>query len=202
MGHLVFNLDKFIAKCEAIFGVGTYDYSKIQYRDSQTALEIVCPKEGHGSFWKTAGNLLQRRRGCPVCLTGKKSWAIPPSQVDVGAQTDDRLTAVIERYTKEVGADIASKTTIQYFKSSAVGIVIATIDKDPHHKWVLFFVCEEVSHVLDFVLRGKLDGSVWTSTSPLVHSHFSHRAFDRLNQYVKTLPEYREDEINPNQNLW
>ena len=56
------NLDEFIKRANEVHGVGTYDYSKVKYINSQTKIEIICPK--HGSFWQTPNAHLQ---GC-TCL--------------------------------------------------------------------------------------------------------------------------------------
>ena len=56
------NLDEFIKRANEVHGVGTYDYSKVKYINSQTKIEIICPK--HGSFWQTPNAHLQ----CCTCL--------------------------------------------------------------------------------------------------------------------------------------
>ena len=43
---------------------GKYDYSKVDYRNTKSKVEIVCPE--HGSFWQTACDHLAGR-GCPTC---------------------------------------------------------------------------------------------------------------------------------------
>lgn len=45
---------------------GKYDYSKIEYKNAQEKVEIVCPK--HGSFWQGPYTHLQGV-GCPNCST-------------------------------------------------------------------------------------------------------------------------------------
>lgn len=46
---------------------GKYDYSKVNYINWNTKVEIVCLE--HGSFWQTPNN--HRRKGCPVCNMSK-----------------------------------------------------------------------------------------------------------------------------------
>jgi len=45
-----------------------YDYSKIKYLNSNTKIEILCPK--HGSFWQTP-NMHKLGSGCPRCSESK-----------------------------------------------------------------------------------------------------------------------------------
>lgn len=66
MGKKVTTED-FIIKAKEIHG-DKYDYSKVQYVNSSTKVEIICPK--HGSFWQTPNNHLSRKRGCPECNGG------------------------------------------------------------------------------------------------------------------------------------
>ena len=56
--------DEFIKKANEIHGIGTYDYCKVNYINSQTKVEIICQK--HGSFWQTSNSHLCGQ-GCPKC---------------------------------------------------------------------------------------------------------------------------------------
>lgn len=56
-------LEKFIEKANNIHH-GFFDYSKVQYINNSTKVDIVCPK--HGIFSCTPANHL-KGRGCPIC---------------------------------------------------------------------------------------------------------------------------------------
>lgn len=62
------NREKFIEKSIEIYGT-KYDYSKVEYIDMKTPVEIICPI--HGSFWvKPADHLHANKgkgKGCPLC---------------------------------------------------------------------------------------------------------------------------------------
>ena len=58
----------FIEKAKEIHG-DKYDYSKVEYVNSQTKVCIICPK--HGEFWQTPLNHL-KGKGCPDCYGNKK----------------------------------------------------------------------------------------------------------------------------------
>lgn len=45
-----------------------YDYSKVNYKNNNTKVEIICPK--HGSFWSTPGNHLSGK-SCFKCQSSK-----------------------------------------------------------------------------------------------------------------------------------
>ena len=53
----------FIFKAKEIYG-DKYDYSKVEYKNIETKVCIICPK--HGEFWVTPNNFF-RGRECPVC---------------------------------------------------------------------------------------------------------------------------------------
>lgn len=55
--------DDFIMKAKKIHGE-IYDYSKVEYKNAHTKVEIICPK--HGSFWQTPNNHLSGRK-CKIC---------------------------------------------------------------------------------------------------------------------------------------
>lgn len=57
------NLKEFLEKVRKIHG-DKYDYSKVEYKNSQTKVIIICPI--HGEFQIIPDSLL-RGRGCPLC---------------------------------------------------------------------------------------------------------------------------------------
>ena len=59
--------DEFITKAIEVHS-GKYDYSKVEYVNSQTKVCIICPK--HGEFWQTP-NIHLRGGGCKKCSTIK-----------------------------------------------------------------------------------------------------------------------------------
>jgi len=61
--------ENFIRKAREIYG-WKYDYSKVEYKDSQTKVCIICPV--HGEIWETPEYHISKR-GCLKCYTTKKS---------------------------------------------------------------------------------------------------------------------------------
>lgn len=61
--------EEFIEKAKAIHG-DKYDYSKVNYINNHTKVEIICPK--HGSFWQKPCHHINRGDGCPECRKNKK----------------------------------------------------------------------------------------------------------------------------------
>lgn len=56
--------EEFIKKCREIHG-DRYDYSKVNYVNNKTKVEIICPI--HGSFYQTPRAHLCKKHGCPYC---------------------------------------------------------------------------------------------------------------------------------------
>jgi len=68
----------FINKAIEIHG-DQYDYTKSEYINVDTKLEIICKKTGHGSFLQTPYKHLTRKQGCPICGIDKsKNKRIKP----------------------------------------------------------------------------------------------------------------------------
>lgn len=63
MGAPRVTLEVFLERSKAIHGE-KYDYSKVNWVDTHTKVEIVCPK--HGSFFQTPFKHMQKQ-GCPAC---------------------------------------------------------------------------------------------------------------------------------------
>ena len=54
----------FIEESKTIHG-DKYDYSKVEYKNSETKVCIICPK--HGEFWQTPYKHIKNRQGCSKC---------------------------------------------------------------------------------------------------------------------------------------
>lgn len=64
--------ERFIEKAKIIFG-DAYDYGKVPNEfksNSSVKVEIICPK--HGSFFKSYGNHIIKKQGCPECAKKDK----------------------------------------------------------------------------------------------------------------------------------
>lgn len=62
--------EQFVVNARNIHG-SLYDYSRVNYVNSQTKVDIVCKE--HGSFWQTPNNHLSQTHKCPKCSTGNIS---------------------------------------------------------------------------------------------------------------------------------
>ena len=63
-------IEEFIEKANKIHGLGTYDYSKVNYINNHTDVIIICSI--HGEFLQNPSNHLQGK-GCPLCSWKKLS---------------------------------------------------------------------------------------------------------------------------------
>lgn len=61
-------LEKFIEKSQKTHG-NKYDYSKVEYINSETKVCIICPE--HGEFWQTPAAHV-RGRSCPKCANNSR----------------------------------------------------------------------------------------------------------------------------------
>jgi hypothetical protein len=57
--------EEFIEKAKEVHG-DKYDYSKVEYKNRDTKVCIICKKEGHGEFYQRPGDHL-KGSGCPNC---------------------------------------------------------------------------------------------------------------------------------------
>lgn len=63
--------DEYISRCKKAHG-DKYDYSKTIYVSGKEKVEVICPLEGHGSFFVVAAPHYQRFRGCPTCFKNNR----------------------------------------------------------------------------------------------------------------------------------
>lgn len=67
---LAFTLEQFIEKARKIHG-DKYDYSKVNYINSQTKVCIICPE--HGEFWQLPNDHIRGQK-CPKCSHPSKKY--------------------------------------------------------------------------------------------------------------------------------
>ena len=60
-----YSKEQFIQKAKEVHG-NKYDYSKVNYTNMNTKVEIICKK--HGNFWQIPSKHLNGQ-GCPLCKT-------------------------------------------------------------------------------------------------------------------------------------
>lgn len=58
------SLDEFIGRANTVHK-SKYDYSKVEYKDCDTKVEILCKE--HGKFMQTTYAHTNMRQGCPIC---------------------------------------------------------------------------------------------------------------------------------------
>lgn len=61
--------ERFVEEARKIHG-DRYDYSKVDYKNANTKVCIICPE--HGEFWQTPIGHLSNYQGCPFCKTRSK----------------------------------------------------------------------------------------------------------------------------------
>ena len=77
-GNAKLTTDEFIKKAREIHG-DKYDYSKVEYKNYDTKVCIICPK--HGEFWQTPYEHLVGH-GCPKCAKEKQVSRLKSSTED------------------------------------------------------------------------------------------------------------------------
>jgi len=73
----------FIARAKKVHG-DKYDYSKVEYKDMRSKVEIVCPH--HGAFWQRAQSHLLGN-GCPECKREAHIARIKQMMASIDAQS-------------------------------------------------------------------------------------------------------------------
>ena len=67
-GNIRLTTEEFIRRAKEVHG-DKYDYSKVEYVNSQTKVCIICPE--HGEFWTFPNNHLKCE--CPKCVRNKQA---------------------------------------------------------------------------------------------------------------------------------
>ena len=62
--------EEWVKRAQKIHG-NKYDYSKVEYKNANTKVCIICPE--HGEFWQKPLNHIFNKSGCPQCNSDNKS---------------------------------------------------------------------------------------------------------------------------------
>lgn len=98
--------DKFIEKAVSVHG-DKYDYSRVEYVNSVTDVEIICAE--HGEFWQKPVTHL-RGSGCPICANNRRG--------------KNRLTSeeLVDKF-KEVHGDRYDYSKVEYISSDEYVVI-------------------------------------------------------------------------------
>ena len=96
-------LEEFIEKAQKIHG-SKYDYSKVEYKNNETKVSIICPK--HGIFEQTPTSHMSGH-GCPMCSKNKRK---------------DTNTFIIE--SKEIHGDKYDYSKVNYVNNNTKVCII------------------------------------------------------------------------------
>lgn len=66
-GNKRLTTQEFISRAREVHG-NKYNYDKVEYKNSENKVEIICPI--HGSFWQSYRHHILRGHGCPDCNGG------------------------------------------------------------------------------------------------------------------------------------
>ena len=92
----------FIEKARKIHG-DNYDYSKVNYINSETKVCIICPE--HGEFWVRPGNHINSRIGCPVCSESHLEKEVRTMLKNAGIELEGQKTFEWLRYENPLVLD-------------------------------------------------------------------------------------------------
>lgn len=104
--------ETFIESSVVIFGE-TYDYSKVEYIDSNTKVELICKE--HGSFFMCPKEHINQKQGCPKC--GKISSA---------SKNRKDIDLVISQF-KEINGDLYDYSKVFYKNNNTKVEIICKI---------------------------------------------------------------------------
>jgi hypothetical protein len=107
-------LDDFLSSAKEVHG-DKYDYSKVNYINATTKIEIICKKH-NSSFWQTPSSHLQGH-GCPKC-----------GHERVGASARLTTTEFIKK-AKKVHGDIYRYDKVHYINSATKVQIFCTVCK-------------------------------------------------------------------------
>jgi very-short-patch-repair endonuclease len=100
-------IGEFLQKCKMIHG-DLYDYSKVNYKNNSTKIEIVCEK--HGNFWQVASSHLLGH-GCSKCHFENLSDLYTSTKKEFLQQCKD-IHGIIYNYSKSIYVNNRTKVEI------------------------------------------------------------------------------------------
>lgn len=98
-GNKKLTINDFIKKAQNVHG-DKYNYSKVEYINTDTKICIICPE--HGEFWQTPYKHIKYSHGCPVC-----------GNIQKGLSNRLTLTDFITR-SKNIHGDVYDYSLVKY----------------------------------------------------------------------------------------
>lgn len=102
--------EEFIKRAREIHG-DWYDYSKVEYENTDTKIKIIC--KIHGEFSQIAGVHIYNKSGCPKCKGGRR------------LSTDD-----FKRRAREIHEDLYDYSKVEYKGNKIPVVIICKIHGD------------------------------------------------------------------------
>lgn len=121
-------LEEFIKESKLLHG-DKYDYSKVNYINTETKVCITCPR--HGNFWMTPHNHLQHR-GCPKCKQSK-------------------MEIFVEKCLKDNGVEYETQKKFEWLGKQRLDFYL------PHYKTAI--ECQGIQHFIPTDFGNKLKSS-------------------------------------------
>ena len=146
-GNRKSSTEQFIEKAKKIHG-NKYDYSKVNYIDNKTKVEIICPK--HGSFFQTPGGHLQGH-GCCYCNTSRGEKAVENFLIENKIQFNsqkkfsdcrDKYSLPFDFYLPELNI-IIEYNGIQHYESVEHFGGEKKLHLQRHHDWLKRKYCKD-----------------------------------------------------------
>lgn len=151
------NTEEFIKKAMKVHR-DKYDYSKVNYINNHTKIEIICHEKDlfgkeHGSFWQTPGNHLFGR-GCPICkqshgerfvnnyLVANNIRFIPQYSINIDKTINSSGISTIDFYLSDYNLFIEYNGIQHYIETKAFGGVIEFERQQKRDEYVRNY-CEE-----------------------------------------------------------
>ena len=106
-----FTTEEFVSTAKKIHSI--FDYSKVNYINNSTKVEIICKK--HGSFWQLPSNHIYHKRGCKKCAT------------EINTQNNMKTTEVFIEEAKHIHKNKYDYSLVKYTGAFKHVIIICPI---------------------------------------------------------------------------
>lgn len=181
-------LEEFIERANDFYGIGTYDYSESEYIDSQTLIKIICPKEGHGSFWRIPTNHL-RCSGCPKCNKNKGEESIRKFLIEKGIEFEEQKSFEGCKYIRKLKFD---------FYLPKYNLCIES-DGSPHFEpinWSGKYTNEEMKEKFEsYQIRDNIKNEYCKKNGITLLRVYNLKAYEEVEKYFQTHKIIKEQEI-------
>ena len=174
------NTQVFINDAKEIHGE-KYDYSKVEYKNRNEKVEIICKEKGHGSFFRNYRSHVENRQGCNLCKVTERANSHSDNT------PKNKPKKVSPRYNPEYHGEVdySNRTKEQRDAYRVYTLAIKSAIEDPENTLnKCRMIAEIYTHTILVEKQGGVSEKLSRSLDKMIEQCNQHELLDPMTQRI------------------